>query len=168
MSKVSMEKYENVILYLCNSLGGIIRGKKKLAKLLYYVDFDHYEYKESCKSITGDEYQRKQMGPVPLKFEEVLDSLKNKGKIKISEEENKLPYRPTEVYECLAEVSATIFDSDEKFILDRVVRIYGELSGKQLENLTHDEAPYIGTDGGENIMYGLAFYRETDFGKMAA
>ncbi|MBQ9019730.1 hypothetical protein IJ096_00145 [Candidatus Saccharibacteria bacterium] len=28
-----------------------------LAKLLYYVDFDHYEYKKSMKSITGEQLE---------------------------------------------------------------------------------------------------------------
>ncbi len=41
------DKYQEVILYLCQKLGGEIRGKKKLAKLLYFVDFDFYEKKDN-------------------------------------------------------------------------------------------------------------------------
>lgn len=50
---INERKYENVILYLiANMRDGMIHGKKKLAKLLYYVDFDRFEYKESMETIT--------------------------------------------------------------------------------------------------------------------
>ena len=39
MTKISEKKYKEVILCLAEKLGGEIKGKKKLAKLLYFVDF---------------------------------------------------------------------------------------------------------------------------------
>ena len=54
--KKSQQKYANAILFLCQQLGGSITGKKKLFKLLYYIDFDNYEYRESMQSITGNDY----------------------------------------------------------------------------------------------------------------
>jgi len=42
MTKISEKKYKEIILYLAEKLGGEIRGKKKLAKLLYFVDFDFF------------------------------------------------------------------------------------------------------------------------------
>lgn len=60
---INEQKYENVILYLiANMRDGMIHGKKKLAKLLYYVDFDRFEYKESMETITGDSYKHRPMG----------------------------------------------------------------------------------------------------------
>ena len=43
MPKINEKKYKEIVLYLVGKLGGEIRGKKKLAKLLYFVDFDFYE-----------------------------------------------------------------------------------------------------------------------------
>ena len=60
---IATKKYKEAIVYLCDQLGGEIRGKKKLAKLLYYMDFDHYE--KNHKSITGDIYKALPMGPFP-------------------------------------------------------------------------------------------------------
>jgi len=57
----------------------------------------------------------------------------------------------------------SLFDEDEIFIMERVAEKYGQLTGKQLEILTHAEAPYIATEQNEVIDYGLAFYRETAF-----
>jgi len=63
MSKISEKKYKDVILYLGEQLGGEIKGKKKLAKLLYFVDFDFYE--KFQKSLTGDVYKALPMGAFP-------------------------------------------------------------------------------------------------------
>ena len=48
-------------------------------------------------------------------------------------------------------------------MLDRITVKYGHLNGKQLEELSHAEAPYIGTELKKEIPYELAFYRGTDF-----
>jgi hypothetical protein len=45
-------KYAQTILYFCSKLGGEVRGKKKLAKLLYFADFDFFE--KTQKSIPAD------------------------------------------------------------------------------------------------------------------
>ncbi|MGB2632132.1 MAG: hypothetical protein WBC48_04425, partial [Minisyncoccales bacterium] len=52
---LNRKKYQNAILYLCQKLKGEVRGKKKLAKLLYFVDFGLYE--KDQKSVTGDIYR---------------------------------------------------------------------------------------------------------------
>ena len=72
-------------------------------------------------------------------------------------------YNPTEVYKCLVEPDLSVFDDEEKKMLDRIVIKYGHLNGKQLEELSHAEAPYIGTELRKEIPYELAFYRGTDF-----
>lgn len=163
MSNAVNERYENTILYLCNALGGSLRGKKKLAKLLYYADFDRYEFKESAKAITGDTYLAWKMGPVPRHYTEVLARLFKKGLIKTSSVESANNYLPTEVYTATKDADMSVFDQEDKLILDRVVRKYGGLTGKQLEDLTHAEAPFIATEQSEEIAYDLAFYRGTDF-----
>ena len=55
-----------------------------------------------------------------------------------------------------------VFFKEEIKILDRVVIKY-VTNGKQLEDLTHGEAPYIGTEPNKEIVYELAYYRGTDF-----
>lgn len=163
MAATVNKKYENTILYLCNALGGSLYGKKKLAKLLYYIDFDRYEFKESTKSVTGDTYMAWKMGPVPQHYTEVLAKLTQDGSIKTSSVQSPSHYLPTEVYTAKTKPDMSVFDDEDKLILDRVARKYGGLSGNQLEDLTHAEAPFIATDQSEEIAYELAFYRGTDF-----
>lgn len=158
---VNIEKYKNTILYLANKLGGKIDGKKKLAKLLYFVDFDFFEKFE--KSITGATYKHLPMGPYPTELMDIVNSLVIDKKLETSFSENPEPYAPTEVFTAISEADIGVFSKDEIQMLDRIITKYGALSGKQLEQLSHAEAPYLATDLNEEIPYELSFYRSTDF-----
>ncbi|PIY93145.1 MAG: hypothetical protein COY69_03185 [Candidatus Magasanikbacteria bacterium CG_4_10_14_0_8_um_filter_32_14] len=159
MPKINEKKYQEVILYLAEKLGGEIKGKKKLAKLLYFVDFDFFE--KFQKSITDDIYKALPMGPFPITMEKVITDMVNEKKIIIKLEKARPDYNPTEIYKA-KEKFKEVFSKDEQEILDRVVLKYGHLTGKQLEDLTHAEAPYIGTAPNQEIAYELAFYRGTN------
>jgi len=158
------KKYQNAILYLCRKLKGEVRGKKKLAKLLYFADFDLYE--KSQKSITGDVYRALPMGPVPSALEEITAEMIKKKMLDVEQVEEREGYNPTEVYKCITEPDLSVFNNEEKKMLDRIVITYGHLNGKQLEELSHAEAPYIGTELRKEIPYELAFYRGTDFSEI--
>lgn len=158
---INKNKYKNVILYLAQKAGGTIHGKKKLAKLLYYVDFDSFEKNEV--PITLDTYKAFPMGPLPQKMDEILSEMKAEGLLDINKVQMGLGYSPTEIYQIKNTADVTVFNDRELFILDRVVKKYSGLNGKQLENLSHAEAPYIGTNPMEEITYELAFYRDTNF-----
>ena len=155
------EKYRNAILYLCQELKGAVHGKKKLAKLLYFADFDLYE--KSQKSITGDVYYALPMGPVPSALEEITVEMTKKEMLRVEYIKEREGYNPTEVYTCLTAPDLSVFDNEEKKMLSRIVTKYGRLNGKQLEELSHAEAPYVGTELRKEIPYELAFYRGTDF-----
>ena len=155
------KKYQNAVLYLCRKLKGEVRGKKKLAKLLYFADFDLYE--KIQKSITGDVYNALPMGPVPSALEEITQEMAKNKILDIKQFEEREGYNPTEVYKCLAEPDMSVFSDEEKKMLDRVIVKYGHLNGKQLEELSHAEAPYVGTELRKEIPYELAFYRGTEF-----
>lgn len=159
---VSRIKYYQTILFLCKKLGKEVRGKKKLAKLLYYIDFDMFE--KNGRSITGDIYKSLPMGPFPSALQEITSEMETKNMLAVGKADKNDGYIPTEVYKSLIEADLSIFDEDEKKILNRVVEKYGGLNGKQLEDLTHAEAPYVGSKLKDEIPYELAYYRGTDFG----
>lgn len=158
---IHRKKYLNAILYLCQNLKGEVRGKKKLAKLLYFVDFDLYE--KIQRSLTGDTYRALPMGPMPVSLEEITDELTKGGLLNVERVEERQGYNPTEVYKCLQAPDISSFSKEEKEMLDRIITKYGHLNGKQLEELSHAEAPYAGTEPKKIIPYELAFYRGTDF-----
>ena len=72
-------------------------------------------------------------------------------------------YRPTTVYSSDVKPDMSVFDEDDKRILERVIRHYGASSGRDLELRSHGEAPWRAVGERESIPFELAFYRETDF-----
>ena len=162
---IRTEKYKQAILYLCSKLGKEVRGKKKLAKLLYFVDFDFFE--KNQKYFTGDKYKALPMGPFPVSMETITREMIHEKTLKVESVGERNGYIATEVYTCLKDPKISAFSKTEKEMLDRVIVKYGHLNGKQLEELTHAEAPYVGTEPKKEIPYELAFYRGTDFNKHA-
>ncbi|MFH0791841.1 MAG: Panacea domain-containing protein [bacterium] len=156
-----IEKYKQAILYLCAKLGKEVRGKKKLAKLLYFVDFDFFE--KNHKYFTGDKYKALPMGPFPVSLNEMTLKMAKEKSLKIESVKERNGYNATEIYTCLKNPEISVFSKEELDMLDRVIVKYGNLNGKQLEDLTHAEAPFSGTKQNEEIFYELAFYRGTDF-----
>ena len=75
---LSVKKYKQAILYLCANLGGQIHGKKKLAKLLYYVDFDFYE--KNQKFFIGEKYKALPMGPFPESLNKIAEEIIMQGR----------------------------------------------------------------------------------------
>ena len=159
---LNRKKYQNAILYLCRKLGGEVRGKKKLAKLLYFADFDFYENYQ--KSITGDTYKAYPKGPLPSALNEIITDLTKKKSLAVSTiKEWGEDYAPTDIFKCITEPDTSVFDAKEKKMLDRIAKRYGELNGEQLAELSHAEAPYTSTELYQEIPYEFTYYRGTDF-----
>ncbi|MFA6315097.1 MAG: Panacea domain-containing protein [Candidatus Paceibacterota bacterium] len=158
---IDQKKYQNTVLYLCDKLGGELRGKKKLAKLLYFADFDFYE--KNQRSITNDVYCALPMGPFPTELDSVTDAMKKGKKMVIDEVVEHVGYNPTEVYRILEKPDVSVFEREEIKMLDRIILKYGHLNGKQLEELSHAEAPYTSAEAYAEIPYEFSYYRGTDF-----
>ena len=162
MFKLNEKKYKNTILYLSKNTGsGRIWGKKKMYKLLYYLDFDFFEKYE--KPVTGDIYHKLPMGPAPSYFDVIATELEKEGKLEIGKGRTGAGYNDAVIYKALEEPDAKAFTKTEKEMLDRVIKLYGDKSGSQLETLTHKEAPYLAVDEGEEMPLELAHYRGTQF-----
>ena len=158
---LNRKKYQNAVLYLCQELRGEVRGKKKLAKLLYFIDFDFYE--KYAKSITGDIYKALPMGPVPSALVSVTEEMIKMKILEVKKENEYEGYIPTEIYRSIKKPDLSIFSEEEIRMLKRVVKRYGHLSGKQLQDLTHAEAPYTAAKPNEEVPYEFTYYRGTDF-----
>src|SRR3989344_8974126 len=148
------DKYKAALLYIASSLGQI-EGMKKAYKLFYYLDFDFYEAYE--KPFTGDVYKALEMGPVPLYFAGIADELVEEGKLEIK----KIKMSPTHeyatiVYKPLVKTNYK-FSEEEKKMLDRIIKLYGSQTGKNLEQLSHAEAPYNAVDVYQIIPYEYSF-----------
>lgn len=62
------EKLINAIVYFLDETSWY--GKTKLFKLLYFLDFEHF--KETGRSVTGEDYFAWKKGPVPVTVQEEI------------------------------------------------------------------------------------------------
>jgi uncharacterized phage-associated protein len=162
MFKLNEDKYKNVILYLAKNVGqGSVWGKKKMYKLLYYLDFDFFEKYE--KPITGDIYHKLPMGPAPSYFDVIALDLKKNGLLEINKRKTAPGYNDAYVYKAKINPDLKLFTKQEILMLKRVIKKYGGKTGKELEDLTHKEAPYLAVNDGEEMPLELAHYRGTHF-----
>jgi len=157
MVKLNDKKYKAAFMYLLNELEKI-QGKKKACKLLYFLDFDFFEAYD--KSFTGETYYKYNLGPFTKYFEDSIKELEKEGyveteKIRMSPAHN----NDTNIYKAKKKL-AYKFDDNEKRMLKRIARIYGVQSGKELEDLSHTEAPWQAVEMCQSIPYEFAYYRE--------
>jgi uncharacterized phage-associated protein len=158
---IELEKYKQTILFLLKELGGSIDGKVKLAKLLYFIDFDHFEQFEA--SVTGDTYIAEAMGPLGANFYQVIKALTLEGLVAREDRPQFDGLKPTMCLRLNAEPNMEVFTADEVKDIRRVAHKYGSHTGESLKHIAHKEAPFVATPQGEEIMYPLAFYRGTAF-----
>jgi len=161
--KFDKEKFKNAVLYLAK-YGGKKVGKKKLAKLLYFVDFTLYELRE--KPLTGITYTKMYYGlmPEPNTFYSKLNELQAKGIIDIKHE-IKIAYCEHLIIP-KKDPEIDIFDDQEKEWLKKIAEQYYSKDAGELEKIMKSEPPYQMTEkDGELTPYHLAFYRNT-FGEM--
>lgn len=160
--RYNRDKFKNAVLYLVKH-GGSNIGKKKLAKLLYFVDFTLYELRN--KSLTEMTYAKKDYGPMPEPkvFYSALDELKEKDIIDIKGPDEKRLERIVAKND--NDPDMKVFDDKEKEILKQITEKYRLDNAGDLEKIAQSEPPYKMVNYGEEIPYHLAFYRNS-FGEM--
>lgn len=155
---LDIEKYKAAFLYLLNHLGNI-EGRKKAYKMMFFLDFDFFEAYDM--PFMGETYKALPMGPAPSYFDSLADILRTEGMIEVKGVRKSTTHEnDTIVYTPKKELEYS-FTPEEQRMLDRIVRIYGNQTGKQLEDLSHSQAPYAAVGIGDVIPYELSYYRDT-------
>lgn len=152
----SEEKLRQVILFFLECINNVHLGRTKLMKLLYYVDFGHFEKHEA--SVTGAKYRRLPHGPYPDKIEKVIDRMIKDGLI-AEVKQKRGPYEQRRLLTCAGRFEAARFNGAELQTLEQVAAEWVDSSAAEIEAASHREAPWASTDDGKAIDYELAHYR---------
>lgn len=163
MAKINEKKYKNLILFFANKIKNGTLGKLKIMKLLYFLDFDYFE--KYGKSISGDEYLRYDLGPVPKTAKRILEKMDGKD-IKITKKKIGLGYNDQQLIESLKDFDVSLFSREELLMMEETANKWEKFSGTEMKNASHGEAPWIATKPNNIIDYNLAYYRNK-YGEMA-
>jgi transcriptional regulator with XRE-family HTH domain len=158
--KLEVNKFMNVFLYMLERCAGKPNiGETVLYKLLYFSDFNYYEIYE--EHLTGATYRKLQYGPVPQKFDAIIQQMIEKKQI----QRVKTTYHglPQTRYLPLEKADLTILRASEKEVIDRVIEHMSDWSASAISTYSHNDMPWLASKVGEEISYELVFYREPPF-----
>jgi len=155
-----VEKFVNAVAYFVKKTGKM--DKLKAAKLLYFLD--KYHLVHYGKPVTGDCYHRLDYGPVPSMSLDIMNDvicgpplrrlLNNKRTFeRLLEVDNKSIRYPTFILK--REPDLEIFSDSEIEALDHTIEKYGNRTGPQLIDLTHNEPAYRKSAENSEIDYRL-------------
>lgn len=146
-------KYKNVVLFFARNIPNL--GRVKLNKMLYFLDFDHYE--KYGTAVTEDTYENNELGPVPVHAEEIVAEMESERLVEIVVE----PIIDYVRYKLmpLVNYNTNIFKPSEIEMLCEVAEKWQHHTARETVIASHGEAPWIATRRGEIIPYALAYYR---------
>lgn len=130
------EKAFNAITYFLHNT--VLCNKKKLYKLLFLLDFEHFE--QIGRNVTGFDYFAWKMGPVPTELHEAIESedellLEWFG---VNEQIDKRG-RPTITLESKQDFNERYFTRRELRILESLSERFELMNGDEMEAFTHRE-----------------------------
>lgn len=156
------DKFINAALYLAKHTDPKKFGITKLAKLLYYSDFNHY--RTYGRSITGDMYKRYPKGPLPDTAYTLLTSTFN-SKESVNPDNDLMKVfktksvkmrgkgmKPMIQYIPLKDPDLSNFSRSELEVLKTVAAQYDNISGTEMSRQSHldkawqDTEPFVRID----------------------
>jgi transcriptional regulator with XRE-family HTH domain len=160
LPSLQVNKFKNVILYILERCAGKPNvGETVIYKLLYFSDYNYYELYE--EHLTGAKYRKLPYGPVPQKFDVIINQMIDTGQIQRVKTEYH-GYRQTRFLP-LIKANLTELKASEKEIIDRVIEQMSDWSAAAISNYSHNDMPWVASKEGEEINYELAFYRAAPY-----
>jgi uncharacterized phage-associated protein len=154
--QTSERKLQQVILFFLERINNMHLGRTKLMKLLYFVDFDHYEL--YGRSVTRAQYRKLPHGPYPKDAEKIIETMKRLEQVREVRTDGQ-GHGQTRLITLNAKFDPSLFSGEELQTLERVASRWADATATQIEAATHNEAPWAATQVGKTIDYEMAEYR---------
>jgi uncharacterized phage-associated protein len=161
MRNIDRQKYRQAILAFLIHCNNVHLGVTKLMKLLYYLDFDHFE--RTGTSVTGESYLRWQFGPFPQHAWRMLHEMRGEGligrEIVVVGDKEQVRHYPTQ--QGIRAYNPDVFSETEWQMFIAVRDRWGAASRREIVDATHREAPWLTTEDGQEIPYETAYDRNS-------
>ncbi len=160
--RFNAEKFANAVSYFASkSLPEL--SKLKIVKLLYFADKLHLQ--RYGRPITGDQYYKIDLGPIPSRSKGIMDHAENRAarlfhldpgvRLLLSSVELDTSGKHP-IYHARTEPDLDVFSDSDIEVLDDVISQYGQMRSWDLVNLTHKESTCTKTEG-KKIDFRLFF-----------
>jgi hypothetical protein len=155
MSPFDQDWFDELVLYIAHKTKDDPHfGRTKLAKVLFYSDFD--SWRDAGESISGATYIRMPFGPFPRELEQTELRLVERALARLDYdvppmvEKKIIPIQPVRF--------TRVAQSGGLMVIDAYIRIIAEMSARAVSDQTHREPGWIlARKTGAEIPYGAAF-----------
>lgn len=155
-------RLRELILHIARqSEGDEAFGAVKLNKLLFTADFTAYV--KFGKSITGQDYQAQEFGPVPSRLKPVLERMKEAEEV-ATREDDFHGFRQRRTF-ALREPDLSDFTSDEIALVDHIIRDCRNLTGTEMSDVSHKFIGWQVARAGETIPYSVGLLERRELTK---
>ena len=146
-------KLRELVLYICRrSEDDEHFSVTKLNKLLFYSDFG--AFLDLSQSISGQEYQRLQYGPVPIVMPVLREEMTQQGDLAIYQ---RRVYSYTQkIPMALREPDLSLFSGPEIAMVNEVLRRFASMTATQISENSHRFQGWKLAKDGETIPYAAA------------
>ena len=152
--------FKELVLHIADSLkSDRLFGAAKLNKILWMADFGAFTL--TGRPITGVEYRKLQLGPVPSIITEVKNELVRDGHARIVKEDIGMTY-PQERLIPLRAVDYTYFRVQDIVIADKIIEQTRHSSGQELIDQSHGIA-WQAAETNAPIPYEAAFLSDEPY-----
>ncbi len=152
----NLRKFKEVLLYVLSKVGAKPNiGESVIQKMLYFIDFDHYEKYE--EQLIGATYIKNKYGPTPVEFQKVTGyMIEHKDIVKLKK--NHFNYEQTK-YLPLRNADLTVLNANEVETINNVLVRLSDMNEDQILRYSHNDIPWLGTEDEKTIDYEAVFYR---------
>jgi addiction module HigA family antidote len=152
----NLKKFKEVLLYILNKVGSKPNiGETVVYKLLYFIDFDHYERYED--QLIGATYIKNNYGPTPVEFTKIVGRMVEDQEI-VKVESCYFDYPQTK-YLPLRNPDLSMLSANELKTIEDVLNKLSEMNATQISEYSHGDVPWLTTEDGGKIEYEAVFYR---------
>jgi transcriptional regulator with XRE-family HTH domain len=156
----NVRKFKETLLYLLTRVGGKPNvGETVLYKLLYFIDFDHYERHE--EQFIGATYVKREYGPAPVEFQEIARAMTAENELHACEADY-YGLRQKR-YMALREPDLSVLDGREIQTIEEVVSRLSDMNASKIADYSHKDIPWLVAEEGEILDYESVFYRTPEY-----
>ena len=156
----NLKKFKEVLLYILTKVGSKPNiGETVVYKLLYFIDFDHYERYED--QLIGATYIKNNYGPTPIEFAKIVKKMIDDQEIE--KVESRYFDYPQTKYLPLRNSDLSVLSANELKTIEDVLNRLSEMNATQISEYSHGDVPWLTTEDGTKIEYEAVFYRTPSY-----
>ena len=160
VTEENLEKFQQVLLYILNKVGGKPNvGETVLHKLLYFIDFDYFEKYE--ENLMGAVYIKNHHGPMAVALGSIVAQMQKQGDLEAVKSQYFKHKQKKYLARSLPNLGA--LSAREIEHIDSVLARLSDKNAVEIERYSHGDIPWKSAKEGEVLSYESVFYRDDHY-----